>query len=318
MATIRVEAVPVQSYSLGLFRFDHLQLVLQDETDLIDSQDYWPVIEGNQDGPLTQATLGASGQDGHTSLSVINGASRDALVNKIGTPEQRGSRIIVSGANAFSVWDSITKYAGEIDREKFPYIAYSLPFSAGPTINSTSLIASVLWSVGIDLNNLMPFNLRLSPGPETILGTSGADDITIGNNFTTLATGESNDTLRGSSNQIYVEKFYGGAGNDTIKWSYGNNIIHGGQPRLNYAEDGRDTIDYSGVGTVHIEANSHPIDHKVADYVSTFDGGSDQWFSIEQVLWDAASDILTAGPNVELLEKPIELDLKGNGGGRGD
>lgn len=46
MGTIRVEAVPVQSYLLGLFGFDHLQLVFQDETDVIDSQDYWYVIEG--------------------------------------------------------------------------------------------------------------------------------------------------------------------------------------------------------------------------------------------------------------------------------
>ena len=39
MGTIRVEAVPVQSYGLGLFRFDHLQLVYQDETSPIDKQD---------------------------------------------------------------------------------------------------------------------------------------------------------------------------------------------------------------------------------------------------------------------------------------
>ena len=68
MGTIRVEAVPIQSYLLGLFRFDHLQLVYQDETDFIDSQDYWYVIEGIQDGPLFTATLGASGEDGTTSL----------------------------------------------------------------------------------------------------------------------------------------------------------------------------------------------------------------------------------------------------------
>ncbi len=60
MGTIRIEAVPVKSYFLGLFRFDHLQLVYQDETDVLDSQDYWFVLEGIQDGPLLSATLGAT------------------------------------------------------------------------------------------------------------------------------------------------------------------------------------------------------------------------------------------------------------------
>ena len=106
MGTIRVEAVPVQSYGLGLLRFDHLQLVYQDETDFIDSQDYWYVIEGIQDGPLLAATLGASGDNGRLSLGVANGASRDALIAKIGTPETRGSRIIKSGFNALTLWDS--------------------------------------------------------------------------------------------------------------------------------------------------------------------------------------------------------------------
>jgi hypothetical protein len=102
MGTIRVEAVPVQSYFLGLFGFNHLQLAYQDETDVIDRQDYWYVIEGIQDGSLTDATLGVSGEDGTTSLGVANGASRDALIAKIGTPVQRGSRIVYSGPDAAS------------------------------------------------------------------------------------------------------------------------------------------------------------------------------------------------------------------------
>ena len=79
--------------------FDHLQLVYQDETDFIDSQDYWFVIEGIQDGSLFASTLGASGEGGRLSLGVANGGSRDELIGKIGTPETRGSRIISSGPN---------------------------------------------------------------------------------------------------------------------------------------------------------------------------------------------------------------------------
>ncbi len=318
MGTIRVEAVPVQSYGLGLLRFDHLQLVYQDETDFIDSQDYWYVIEGIQDGALFAATLGASGENGRLSLSVANGASRDELITKIGTPEMRGSRIIKSGFDVLTVWDVMARYAGQIEDQQFPYIGFSFPFGPTPTINSTSLVASALWSVGVDLNFLMPFNLRLSPGPETILGTSFADDIKAQGNFTTVATGIGADTLRGSANILWVEKFYGGAGDDVVMWSEGNNVVNGGQPRMLYATDGSDAVDYSGAGAVHIVANEHAVENKVADYVATFNGGTDQLFSIETLKWDGISDSITAGPGVRLLEKPVELDLNGSSGGRGD
>jgi VCBS repeat-containing protein len=318
MGTIRVEAVPVKSYGLGLFRFDHLQLVYEDETSPINSQDYWYVIEGINDGSLFTGTLGASGESGRLSLGVSNGASRDALVDLIGTPESRGSRILTTGVNALSVWDAMAQYAGGIEAQKFPYIPYALPFSASATINSTSLISSVLHSAGIDLNNLMPFNLRFSPGPETILGTPQGDTLQADATFTTIAGGEGDDTLLGSANPLWLEKMYGGSGDDTFKWSPGDNIIHGGQPRMAYESDGLDTVDYSGVGTVHIIANTHPVDHKVSDFISYFDGGTDQLFSIERITWDARNDTVTTGEGVGLIEKPIGIDLQGNAGGHGD
>ena len=318
MGTIRVEAVPVKSYLLGLFGFDHLQLVFQDETDLIDRQDYWFVLEGIQDGSLGSATLGASGQDGHTTLGTSNGAGRDELVAKIGTPEQRGSRIIVSGPSADAMWNAITHYAADIEAQKFPYIAFSLPFSVSPTINSTSLIASVLHSVGIDLNNLMPFNARFSPGPETILGTTGSDNLTTTYDFTTVAGGDSSDTLHGSSGGIWLDKLYGGRGDDIIHWSTGSNILNGGQPRLSYALDGTDTVDYSGAGHVEITTSEHAVENKIADFTATFSNGTDELFSIEKITWDEQSDTVIGGPGVDLIEKPVELDLKGNSGGRGD
>ncbi len=318
MGTIRVEAVPVKSYFLGLFGFDHLHLVYQDETDLIDRQDYWFVLEGIQDGPLAYATLGASGQNGTTTLGTANGAGRDALVAKIGTPESRGSRIIYSGPDAAAIWSAMSHYAANIDDQKFPYIAYSWPFSTSPTINSTSLISSVLHSAGIDLNNLMPFGVRLSPGAETILGTPGADEMTATYHFTTIATGGGNDTLHGSSGGIWLDKLYGGMGDDTLTWSTGDNILDGGQSRLSYAADGFDIVDYSGVGFVEISTEEHPVEHKVADFTADFSGGADQLFSIEEIKWDKNNDTVISGPGVELIEKPVELDLKGDSGGRGD
>ncbi|MFN0217702.1 MAG: hypothetical protein ACKVP4_02690 [Hyphomicrobium sp.] len=155
MGTIRVEFVPVKKFGLGLLFFDHLHVVYQDETDVLDSQDYWYLLEGVIDGSAFAGTLGALGADGRTSLAVANDASREDLVAKIGTPEQRGSRILTTGPDALLKWDQVVAYGAAIEAQHFPYIAYAQPFSLSPTINSTSFIASALWSVGIDVSLLI-------------------------------------------------------------------------------------------------------------------------------------------------------------------
>ena len=75
MGTIRVEFVPIAKYNLGLFGFDHMQIVFEDETDFLDSQDYWHVMEGIHDGGIFGATLGVLGEDGKLQLSSANDAS---------------------------------------------------------------------------------------------------------------------------------------------------------------------------------------------------------------------------------------------------
>ncbi len=318
MGTIRIEYVPIQKYGLGLFGLDHIQLVYQDETDVIDSQDYWFVLEGILEGSAFNGTLGALGEDAHTSLASANGASRDDLIAKIGTPDDRGSRIIKTGSDAFGLWTTMANYGGGIQEMDLPYIGASWPFSPQPTINSTSFIASVLYSIGVDIHNLLPFGIRNAPGASTLIGTAEADDMRTTQEFNQLVTGQGEDSLRGTSNRIYIEKFYGGEDNDTFYWSPGENILHGGQPRLAYANDGLDTVDYSGVGAVHIYSTKHAVEHKVANYIAVFENGSDQLFSIEAAAWDRSNDRITAGEGVEFLEKPLLLDLQGNSGGQGD
>lgn len=316
MARIRIEYVPVQRFGLGLFGLDHLHLAYQDETDPIDSQDYWYVLEGVQEGPIFDGTLGALGENGRTSLSVANDAARAELIAKIGTPEDRGSRIIASGPDVIAQWDHMAAYAADIEQQQLPYIAYAGPLSVRPTINSTSFVASLLWSVGISLDSVMPFGVRNSPGGSTLLGTSGGDDFSTSDTFDTIVSGDGNDSLRGTG--AAYEKLYGGAGDDTFYWSGGHNIVHGGQPNLAYVEDGDDTIDYSGVGTVTITAIAHSIEHKTPDFTAVFSGGYDQLFSIEKVNWDRANDTVIAGDGVDLIEDPLELNLDGDGGGKGD
>ena len=78
---------------------------------------------------------------------------------------------------------------------------------------------------------------------------------------------------------------------------------------MSYTEDGNDTVNYSGAGAVHIIASQYPVEHKVSDFISFFDGGTDQLFSIETVTWDTRNDTVTAGPGVDLIEIACFLSI---------
>ncbi len=319
MGTIRVEYVPIKKYHLGLLRLDHLQIVYEDETSLLNNQADWFVLEGTHDGGLLDGTLGVLGEEFNTELTVANGVQPNELVEAIGTPESRGSRILYQGSDAIAKWETMQDYGVQIQDQSFPYEGLAWPFGPHPIMNSSSVVATLLYVIGIDVNLAMPFGVRFSPGTSTLLGTPNDDDITIRNTFTQVAGGDGFDTLRGTDNILFPQKFYGGLDDDTIVWSKGENIVHGGQARLPYALDGKDTIDYSGVGDVYIIAGRHAVEHKTPNFIADFTGGQDQLFSIEEVDWTRDKDNVRVGEGVELLEAPVKLDLDdAPNGGKGD
>ncbi|HMN38497.1 MAG TPA: Ig-like domain-containing protein [Hyphomicrobium sp.] len=318
MGTIRVEFVPIKKYKLGLLGLDHLQIVYEDENSFINKQDNWYVLEGTHDGALLSGQLGVLGEEFFTELAAANGSNGAELVALIGTPQSRGSRVVYTGSDALSLWQSMMDYGKEIQAQEFPYEGLAWPFSPGAIMNSSSVVATLLYAIGIDVNANMPFGVRNSPGTATLLGTSGPDEITLGGNFTQAAAGFGDDTLRGTETLLWPEKFFGGLDDDTIIWSKGENIVHGGEARTPYEADGFDTIDYSGAGLIHIVSTRHAVEHKVADFISTFEGGSDQLLSIEAISWNRETDVVTVGEGVNLLEKPIKLNLDDAAGGKGD
>lgn len=318
MGTIRVEFVPIKKYNLGLLGLDHLQIVYEDENAFIKKQDDWYVLEGTHDGSLFGGQLGVLGHDFRTELSAANGKNGDELVALIGTPESRGSRIVYQGPSGLEAWQRMMNWGVEIEENQFPYEGFAWPFSAAPIMNSSSVVATLLSIIGVDVNANMPAGIRFSPGTSTILGTTGNDDLKLTASFTQLATGFGQDTLRGTDGGTWPDKLYGGDDNDLFPWTKGENIIHGGQARLAYAEDGLDAVDYNGIGTVYVAATKHPVEHKVADYISSFEGGSDQLFSIEGAYWNELTDIVYAGEGVEFITNPTELQLRESSGGRGD
>lgn len=302
MARVRIEWVPVQLYGLGKLGIDHLQLVLEPGEAQSTPQDEWFVIEGVRDATEAGIFLGIEGSDGRLTLSEANLAARELLVEKIGTPAERGSRTLPYGTDAFRAWETMTSFAREIEEEDFPYIAFSLPGSPTPTVNSSSAVASLIHYSGLDPRRQLPYGLHFSPGMETLLGTRADDHMQSADGFTTLLGGRGNDVLEGSADSARVEKLYGGEGDDIFRWSPGFNIVHGGQPQLPYAADGTDVIDYSGAGEIRISFNRHWVPHKVPNFVATFDAGIDHLFSVERIQWNAATDRIVLGKGINLLE----------------
>ena len=311
MAGIRVERVPIKTFNLGLIGFDHLQLVYQqDDTDILGIQDGWFVMEGVREATPQGVRLGVDGWEGLTTLSAANGgAEGDDLAAKIGTPAARGTRLILADGDAAGAWQTMVSYAGDFEAQGFPYISFALPGSPIPTINSSSVVSSLLYYIGVDLSLHMPFGVRLSPGTTTLLGTTGDDELSIVNAITTIVGGEGRDTLAGGNEAGRIDKLYGGKDDDRFLWSSGFNILHGGEPELDYAKDGTDTVDYTGVGVVRIDANPHAVLHYRPDFIASFETGLDHLYSIEGIEWDERSDQVVLGKGVGLIEHPVTLKL---------
>lgn len=315
MAVIRIERVPVSVGGLGLLGFDHLQLVLQqDGGSALSTQDNWFVIEGVRDAG---GTLGVEGGNGVTSLSAANGGLTGAALQAvIGTPAQRGSRIIAD-SGALGTWQLMAAYGREFDAEQFPYISFTLPFSPLPTVNSTSIIASLMYYAGINLATNWPAGTRFSPGSQTLLGTRANDAMSMGQYFTTLLGGQGNDTLEGS-NDDRTDRIYGGAGDDLIKWSGGRNYLHGGQPDMDYFSDGIDVVDYAGAGVVEIMSNENYVPGRTPNYIAHHGTtGIDYLYSIERLQWNSTSDrILIDGG--QMMQDGLIMGMMGEGSGHGD
>jgi len=318
MPAIRIEWVPVPTFNLGLFGFDHLQLVYQaDDTNPNSVQDDWFVLEGVRDVTPQGVFVGVQGENGTTTLALANVASGSALLDKIGTPESRGSRVLSFGGNEFNVWQGLAAQGADIEAQDYPYIAIGLPGSPLPTINSNSVVASLLYYAGVDIADVAPFGMRLTPGIATLLGSGAGDTLALTGSFDTIVTGGGDDTLSGSASGA-TDRLFGGAGDDTLSWSSGFNILHGGQPELDYASDGVDTVDYTGAGIVTLSANPHPVPHTTPDIIATHAGGTDHLFSIERIKWSSASDTINVNPGLEVIENGPVLDLGSEDSGQGD
>jgi len=310
MENLRLERVPIAVFGLGLLGFDHLHIAWERNQTQRD-QARWYVLEGlrdaaGSDGPY----VGVEGIDGATTLSQSNGGKRDLdLVKAIGTPETRGSVIIPTSGPISAIWQDMAARGAAIDEAKLPYIAYGPPASVTPTINSSSVVATILYHAGIDVTRHMPIGVGPSPGTTTLLGTNEAEEMRMVAHFNALVGGGGNDTLVGGADSWVVERFLGGTGDDEFLWSEGVNFFHGGQPRLDYGLDGLDAVDYSDVKFVRIDAVPFAFPHVIPNYIAIHDGSVDHLFSIEGIYWAGESDLIVLGEGVDLMRSDLTLKL---------
>ncbi len=145
---IFIESIPVaDGYAFG---YDHIYLVYRD-------------INGEE-------TVLSGGFTRDTFSLGIKGAGAPLMIEKSSesrfseTLVERGSRRLdLGGRNPAEVWDRMRQHAMRINEADLPYKAL--------IGNSNSAIASILYSVGIDIKSNIPFNTKPSdlPGIDNLL-----------------------------------------------------------------------------------------------------------------------------------------------------
>ncbi len=220
MSRIRIEWIPIKKWSLGSFGFDHLQLVFQEDCYRKSRfQSQWWVLEGTRDriADVPYPILGVNGADGRTTLAEANPTSKtghvkrptaDQLQESIGTPESRGSRALPFTDN-YKAWNTMCAYAAQLDGQMLPYVCASLSPSGPPTINSASVIASLLHYGGIEnVGPYLPKGLRFSPGTKTFLGLPDQNDFKIPDSFNAVVARNSTNTIKGKRKRRWQTKAY--------------------------------------------------------------------------------------------------------------
>lgn len=319
MPVIRLERMAVRAFCLGLLGFDHMQFVYDPLAWGRHLQDDWLVIEGVRDVTDRGPILGVQGGDGQLSLARANAASGLRLEARIGAPSQRSGKVISSGADAERLWPQLAEQATAIAALELPYIALALPGSPLPTINSASLISSLLHRAGYSPSDTLPSALRWAPGTETLIGTAADETLLASANFTTLLGGPGVDRLIGAETSLVPNKLYGGKGDDVCVWSAAVSVCHGGQPGLPRSSDGRDTVVFPQAASAILDtAPPDPADAASVG-LSVQSSARVLLYSIETLQWSQHSDDVTLAPAIFASNTPLQIDLASEDPyGRGD
>jgi Ca2+-binding RTX toxin-like protein len=231
-SVIAIEAKPVELEGLDS-GFLHLYLVktVTDEQGRVVSE---KVIRG---------TAGSNGD-----LETLADANLATSPDRRGsdTLEERHHKVLDLGSrDADDVWQVMVQHANNIEKADLDYSVDIFGEISGSDLNSNSVVASVLHSVGLNLTTSFPDGVSRSDAPlygqlqymdvnDRISGTEGTDriyggvgnDVISGGSETDILAGEGgNDQLWGNLGNDYL---YGGTGDDRLYDGLGNDQMSGG------------------------------------------------------------------------------------------
>lgn len=307
MPRIRLESLAIRSFFLGALGFDHFQLVFEPLAGGRYLQDDWYVIEGTREATSAGPLLGVQGADGAVSLASANAASGNHLVRKIGRPEQRWLADIEHGPRAAELWAQLSSVALDIDLQQLPYVAFAATNSIIPTVNSTSVISTMLERTGLAMPRL-PWIWGIgAPGSETLIGSSSSETMVSSSQHTTLLGGPGDDKLMPALSLSPAPlKFYGGPGQDVCVAAEKLSLCHGGLPGTPQSQDGHD-VAWFNVSTSTIDAAPSAGDEEL--HVSS-EGSATRLLSIETVRWTDRDDHVQVGAGfMQHAVSPPVLDL---------
>jgi len=165
------------------------------------------------------------------------------------TPQDRHRTVLDLGSrNANDVWKVMVQHANNIDKAGLPYSVDIFRQFSGGDLNSNSVIASALYTAGLDWAKSLPVGVSRSEAPlygqlqymnvdDALTGTARSDRIHGGVGNDRVTGGQANDTIFGDSGNDVLygnsgdDILSGGAKDDRLYGSSGNDILRGGSGR---------------------------------------------------------------------------------------
>ena len=180
------------------------------------------------------------------------------------TPDQRHrTPLDLGGRNAEDVWKVMAEHARDIDRANLDYSFDIYRQAPGYDLNSNSVVASVLHSVGLEQK--LPSGISRSDAPlygqlrymlvnDSISGTVNADRMYGGAGNDRLYGGGGNDRLYGEAGN---DRLSGNSGNDYLRGGAGNDRVYGGSGADSlYGDAGQDVFVFNTTanGTTNVDS----------------------------------------------------------------
>jgi Ca2+-binding RTX toxin-like protein len=188
---------------------------------------------------------GGVGSDGSLTIQAGIPLAQSSDARSGDTPAERNQRILDLGErNASDVWNLMLQHARNIDQSNLRY-SFDLSANGDDDVNSNTVVASVLHTVGIPLSQNLPPTVRPGEVPlydqiravlvdDSIYGTARDDRIRGGVGNDRLYGGAGDDAISGDSGndrlagQSGADRLSGGGGDDWINGGSGNDVLAGG------------------------------------------------------------------------------------------